>query len=60
MSIRMMFKRCIHCGQRYTYNPSVGDFGMFCKQCGRVQMMTPVPVWEKNKHGSAGNGKRGA
>lgn len=39
MSIRSMVKRCIHCHRTYTYNPSVGDFGMVCKHCSKIQMI---------------------
>lgn len=33
MSIRMMFRKCRHCGHKYTYNPSIGDMGEFCPRC---------------------------
>ena len=50
MSIRTMTKRCIHCRRVYTYNPSVGDLGTFCKLCGRAQLPTlatakPPKLW---------------
>lgn len=37
MSIVIMTKRCIHCYRNFTYNPSTGDFGKFCKHCGKPQ-----------------------
>lgn len=37
MSILPMYKRCVYCWRKYTYNPSVGDFGEVCKFCGRLQ-----------------------
>ena len=37
MSIRMMFRKCEHCGYKYTYNPSVGNLGIFCPKCKRGQ-----------------------
>lgn len=37
MSIRIMFRKCEHCGYKYTYNPSVGNFGIFCPKCKRGQ-----------------------
>lgn len=38
MSIRIMTKRCIYCHRSYTYNPSIGNFGLFCKHCGKRQV----------------------
>lgn len=37
MNIRIMFRKCQHCGHRYTYNPSVGKFGLICPKCRKVQ-----------------------
>lgn len=37
MSIRIMFRKCEHCGHRYTYNPSTGNFGMVCPECRKAQ-----------------------
>ena len=37
MSVCIMFRRCKHCGYRYTYNPSVGNFGIFCPKCKKGQ-----------------------
>ena len=45
MSIRIMTRRCIHCGRTYTFNPSVGDFGRICKHCGKAQ----IPLREPNR-----------
>ena len=46
MSIHPMTKRCVYCHRIYTYNLSTGDFGTFCKLCGRGQerpLMTTKP-----------------
>lgn len=37
MSIHIMFRKCEHCGHRYTYNSSTGNFGMICPKCHKVQ-----------------------
>ena len=37
MSICLMLRICEHCGYRYTYNPSVGEFGRFCPKCKKRQ-----------------------
>ena len=37
MSALMMFRRCEHCGHRYMYNPSTGNFGLVCPKCKRAQ-----------------------
>ena len=37
VSIRIMFRKCEYCGHRYTYNPSVGNFGVICPKCKKVQ-----------------------
>ena len=37
MSIRMMIRKCKHCGHKYTYNPSIGDMGEFCPRCHKPQ-----------------------
>ena len=42
MSALMMFRRCEHCGHRYMYNPSTGNFGLICPKCKKAQA-TIVP-----------------
>lgn len=42
MSALMMFRRCEHCGHRYMYNPSTGNFGLVCPKCKKAQA-TIVP-----------------
>lgn len=37
MSTRIMFRRCQHCGHRYTYNPSTGNLGLICPKCNKAQ-----------------------
>lgn len=37
MSTTIMFRKCVRCGKKYKYNPSVGDFGLICKNCGWPQ-----------------------
>ena len=37
MSALMMFRRCEHCGHRYMYNPSTGNFGLVCPKCKKAQ-----------------------
>ena len=37
MSALMMFRKCEHCGHRYMYNPSTGDFGLVCPKCKKAQ-----------------------
>jgi Zn finger protein HypA/HybF involved in hydrogenase expression len=37
MSIRIMFRKCEHCRHRYTYNPSIGNFGVVCPKCHKAQ-----------------------
>ena len=37
MSIRIMTRKCEHCGHRYTYNPSTGNLGMICPKCHKGQ-----------------------
>lgn len=37
MGIRITFRTCEHCKHRYPYNPSVGDFGIICPKCGKIQ-----------------------
>ena len=37
MSTLMMFRRCEHCGHRYMYNPSTGNFGLVCPKCQKAQ-----------------------
>ena len=45
MSIVTMQRACEHCGRRYTYDPSVGRFGMVCPHCGKLQkeiVLSPI------------------
>lgn len=55
MSTRIMFRRCQHCGHRYTYNPSTGNLGMICPKCNKAQSSvidlpkTPLEGVLKNK-----------
>ena len=44
MSIRMMFRKCRHCGHKYTYNPSIGDMGEFCPRCHKPQSDMPISL----------------
>ena len=37
MSTLMMFRRCEHCGYRYMYNLSTGNFGLVCPKCQKAQ-----------------------
>ena len=37
MSIRIMLRKCQHCGHKYPYNPSIGDFGLICPKCKMMQ-----------------------
>lgn len=37
MSALMMNRKCEHCGHRYMYNPSTGNFGLVCPKCKKVQ-----------------------
>ena len=39
MSIVMMFRKCVHCGHKYSYNPSVGNFGEICPKCKMIQLL---------------------
>ena len=51
MSIRIMLRKCEHCGHRYPYNPSVGNFGMICPKCHRTQkeiFTTKTPIHYRN------------
>ncbi|GHV56282.1 hypothetical protein FACS1894216_20010 [Synergistales bacterium] len=36
MTILPMYKRCPRCGGKYSYNPSVGDMGLFCPYCAKL------------------------
>jgi ssDNA-binding Zn-finger/Zn-ribbon topoisomerase 1 len=38
MTMGPLYKYCPHCKCRYTYNPSVGDLGIFCPYCGKPGM----------------------
>lgn len=45
VSIITMHRTCERCGRRYTYDPSVGRFGMVCPHCGKVQKkIVPDPM----------------
>lgn len=45
MSIRIMLRKCEHCRQRYTYNPSTGNFGIVCPKCHKAQTKRiPAPT----------------
>ncbi len=44
MSSRLITKQCIHCRRTFTYNPSVGDFGMVCKHCRKPQSVTASKI----------------
>jgi len=37
MSICIMLRICEHCGHRYAYNPSIGEFGTICPKCHKGQ-----------------------
>ena len=37
MSTLIMFRKCEHCGHRYMYNPSTGNFGLVCPKCKKAQ-----------------------
>ena len=37
MSATIMIRKCQHCGHKYSYNPSVGKFGLICPKCGKTQ-----------------------
>lgn len=37
MSICIKLRQCEHCGHRYPYNPSTGDFGRICPKCQQFQ-----------------------
>ena len=37
MSIRIMLRKCEHCGKQYPYNPSTGNFGLACPKCRKIQ-----------------------
>lgn len=37
MSILIMKRKCVYCKKVYTYNPSVGNFGLVCPKCNRSQ-----------------------
>ena len=41
MSIKIMFRKCQHCKRKYPYNPSVGNFGLFCPKCKKAQTNQP-------------------
>ena len=45
VSIITMYRICERCGKRYTYDLSVGRFGMVCPHCGKVQKkIMPDPI----------------
>ena len=35
MSAVAMFRKCGHCGKKFTYNPSAGDMGLICPHCNK-------------------------
>ena len=37
MSVLMMIRKCEHCGYKYMYNPSTGNFGLVCPKCKKAQ-----------------------
>ena len=44
MSATIMIRKCQHCGHKYSYNPSVGKFGIICPKCGKAQTsILPIP-----------------
>ena len=44
MSATIMIRKCQHCGHKYSYNPSVGKFGIICPKCGKPQTsIVPTP-----------------
>ena len=54
MSALMMFRRCEHCGHRYMYNPSTGNFGLVCPKCKKAQAAI-VPSQNTESENSIGN-----
>ena len=50
MSICIMLRICEHCGNRYAYNPSIGEFGIICPKCHKAQ--SELIVVMTNKFGS--------
>lgn len=63
MSAIRMTKRCVHCHRTYTYNPSAGDMGGYCKHCGYAQRFSPALDPQKVPRGltqtKGGKRKRG-
>lgn len=50
MGIRIMIRKCEHCGHRYTYNPSTGNFGTVCPKCRKMQSeLIPTSANRKKK-----------
>lgn len=54
MSALMMFRRCEHCGYRYMYNPSTGNFGLVCPKCKKAQAAI-VPSQNTESENSIGS-----
>lgn len=44
MSTILMIRKCQHCGHKYSYNPSTGNFGVVCPKCNKPQStIVPAP-----------------
>lgn len=44
MSATIMIRKCQHCGHKYSYNHSVGKFGIICPKCSKPQTsIAPKP-----------------
>lgn len=41
MSACKQTRKCVRCRRSYFINPSVGDFGIVCPFCGKVQLSNP-------------------
>ena len=37
MSVTIMIRKCQHCGHKYSYNASIGRFGIICPKRGNPQ-----------------------
>ena len=59
MSAITMTRKCIHCHRVFTINPSVGNFGHYCKYCLKPQIK-PLPISKKGGayHGILQNASR--
>ena len=61
MTVVKMTKQCIYCHRVYTYNPSVGDFGLVCKYCGRQWLpRTVLKDYPDNEIGNHEKHKKGS